>query len=101
MTGMVYSQFGVCFGSICFLYATSHVAVALTSIVYCRYRHFAAEVTALLILGSVWPHVSFSALVVKSENEPQTDKPIKQISPLSPITIHVGLLLRPFYNILL
>ena len=62
------------FETVCFLYATSHFAVALTLIDYYRYRYFAAKVTALLILGSVLPHASFSALVLKSENGPHTDK---------------------------
>lgn len=62
------------FETVCFLYATSHFAVALTLIAYYRYRYFAAKVTALLILRSVLPHASFSALVLKSENEPHTDE---------------------------
>jgi hypothetical protein len=97
MTGKVYSSLECALG----LYATSHFAVALMLIDCYTYRYFAAEVTTPLILGSVLPYASFSALLLKRDNEPHTDKPIKQPSPLSPITIHVGLALRPFYTILL
>jgi len=46
----------------------------LALIDYYMYRYFAAKVTVLLILGSVLPYASFSPLVLKSENEPHTDK---------------------------
>ena len=41
------------------------------------------KVTALLILGSVLPYASFSALVLNSGNEPHTDKhPLNNLARL-------------------